>query len=41
MRSMGGSTPSGTEDLFTVTESLQMFADDIGVERRGVVSVRP
>ncbi|MFM9814537.1 hypothetical protein ACKI1J_34890 [Streptomyces scabiei] len=28
--------PNGTDDLFTVTESLQMFADDIGVERRTV-----
>lgn len=36
MRSVGGSMPNGTEDLFTVTESLQMFADDIGVERRTV-----
>ncbi|MFF0164067.1 DUF6192 family protein [Streptomyces sp. NPDC005263] len=36
MRSVGGSMPNGTDDLFTVTESLQMFADDIGVERRTV-----
>jgi len=36
MRSVGGSTPNGTDDLFTVTESLQLFADDIGVERRTV-----
>ncbi|MFJ6392880.1 DUF6192 family protein [Streptomyces sp. NPDC091972] len=36
MRAVGGSMPNGTEDLFTVTESLQMFADDIGVERRTV-----
>ncbi|MFF5161449.1 hypothetical protein ACFY3N_35665 [Streptomyces sp. NPDC000348] len=36
MRSVGGSMPNGTDDLFTVTESLQIFADDIGVERRTV-----
>ncbi|MFF6895699.1 DUF6192 family protein [Streptomyces microflavus] len=36
MRAVGGSMPNGTDDLFTVTESLQMFADDIGVERRTV-----
>ncbi|GAB3001744.1 hypothetical protein GCM10023080_079470 [Streptomyces pseudoechinosporeus] len=36
MRAVGGSMPNGTEDLFSVTESLQMFADDIGVERRTV-----
>ncbi|GGZ40104.1 hypothetical protein GCM10010344_00680 [Streptomyces bluensis] len=36
MRSVGGSMPNGTDDLFTVTESLQLFADDIGVERRTV-----
>jgi hypothetical protein len=36
MRLVGGSMPNGTDDLFTVTESLQMFADDIGVERRTV-----
>ncbi|MFF4309677.1 DUF6192 family protein [Streptomyces sp. NPDC001507] len=36
MRAVGGSMPNGVDDLFTVTESLQMFADDIGVERRTV-----
>jgi hypothetical protein len=36
MRAVGGSMPNGTDELFTVTESLQMFADDIGVERRTV-----
>ncbi|MER5757415.1 DUF6192 family protein [Streptomyces sp. NPDC002088] len=36
MRSVGGSMPNGTDDLFTVMESLQLFADDIGVERRTV-----
>lgn len=36
MRAAGGSMPNGTDDLFTVTESLQIFADDIGVERRAV-----
>ncbi|MER7569879.1 hypothetical protein ABTZ93_44515 [Streptomyces sp. NPDC097941] len=34
MRSVGGSMRNGTDDLFTVMESLQMFADGIGVERR-------
>ncbi|MFI6107506.1 hypothetical protein [Streptomyces sp. NPDC051310] len=28
--------PNGTDDLFTVTEPLQMFADDVGVEHRTV-----
>ncbi|WP_436942793.1 DUF6192 family protein [Streptomyces sp. SudanB66_2053] len=36
MRSVGGLMPNGTDDLFTVTESLQMFAGDIGVEGRTV-----
>lgn len=36
MRPVGGSVPHGTEDLFTVAESLQIFADDIGVERSTV-----
>ncbi|MDL2082154.1 DUF6192 family protein [Streptomyces sp. GXMU-J15] len=36
MRAVGGSMPNGTDDLFTVTESLQMFADDIGVARTTV-----
>ncbi|MFC8417640.1 DUF6192 family protein [Streptomyces coelicoflavus] len=36
MRSVGGSMPNGTDDLFTVEESLQIFADGIGVERRTV-----
>lgn len=31
MRPVGGSVAKGTDDLFTVEESLQMFADDIGV----------
>lgn len=31
MRPVGGSMPNGTDDLFTVEESLAMFADDIGV----------
>ncbi|WP_037568336.1 DUF6192 family protein [Phaeacidiphilus oryzae] len=31
MRPVGGSMPNGTDDLFTVAESLQLFADDIGV----------
>ncbi|MCX4775370.1 hypothetical protein [Streptomyces sp. NBC_01264] len=31
MRPVGGSVAKGGEDLFTVEESLQRFADDIGV----------
>ncbi|MFI5809252.1 DUF6192 family protein [Streptomyces sp. NPDC051561] len=31
MRPHGGSLPNGTDDLYTVEESLQLFADDIGV----------
>ncbi|WP_405673692.1 DUF6192 family protein [Streptomyces sp. NBC_01530] len=31
MRPVGGSMPNGTDDLYTVEESLSMFADDIGV----------
>ncbi|MFF3159895.1 DUF6192 family protein [Streptomyces sp. NPDC057910] len=31
MRPVGGSVAKGTEELFTVEEALQMFADDIGV----------
>lgn len=34
MRPVAGSMPNGTDDLFTVEESLQIFADDIGVARR-------
>ncbi|CAM5554300.1 RacO protein OS=Streptomyces fumanus OX=67302 GN=GCM10018772_61460 PE=4 SV=1 [Streptomyces fumanus] len=36
MRPVGGSMPNGTDDLFTVEESLQLFADDIGVARSTV-----
>ncbi|MEU4507130.1 DUF6192 family protein [Streptomyces sp. NPDC024089] len=36
MRLVGGSVTKGTDDLFTVEESLQMFADDIGVSRKTV-----
>ncbi|MFG3105092.1 DUF6192 family protein [Streptomyces sp. NPDC048182] len=36
MRPVGGSVPRETDDLFTVEESLQMFADDIGVSRKTV-----
>ncbi len=31
MRPVGGSVAKGNDDLFTVEESLHMFADDIGV----------
>lgn len=36
MRPIGGSVTKGTDDLFTVEESLQMFADDIGVSPKTV-----
>ncbi|MFH9426628.1 DUF6192 family protein [Streptomyces sp. NPDC017529] len=31
MRSYGGANPSGTEGLFTVSEAIRMFAEDIGL----------
>ncbi len=31
MRSYGGTNPSGQDDLFTVSESLRTFAEDIGL----------
>ncbi|MFI9825557.1 DUF6192 family protein [Streptomyces sp. NPDC052013] len=31
MRSYGGSNPSGTDALFTVSEALRMFAEDVGL----------
>ncbi|WP_369174916.1 DUF6192 family protein [Streptomyces sp. R28] len=36
MRPVGGSMPNGSDDLYTVEESLQIFADDIGVARATV-----
>ncbi|MEV7535388.1 DUF6192 family protein [Streptomyces hydrogenans] len=36
MRPVGGSMPNGTDDLFTVEESLALFADDIGVAKSTV-----
>ena len=40
MRPVGGSVAKGTEDLFTVEESLQMFANDIGVSLATVLDWR-
>lgn len=40
MRPVGGSMAKGTEELFTVEESLQMFADDIGVALSTVMDWR-
>ncbi|MGX1818117.1 DUF6192 family protein [Streptomyces albidoflavus] len=40
MRPVGGSVAKGTEELFTVEESLQMFADDIGVALSTVMDWR-
>ncbi len=40
MRPVGGSMPNGTDDLFTVEESLAMFADDIGVAAATVTDWR-
>lgn len=31
MRSYGGTNPSGSEELFTVSEAIRMFAEDIGL----------
>ncbi len=31
MRSCGGSNPSGKDDLFTVSEAIRMFAEDVGL----------
>lgn len=31
MRSYGGSNPSGNDELFTVSEALRMFAEDVGL----------
>ncbi|MGW1077065.1 DUF6192 family protein [Streptomyces sp. NPDC002537] len=36
MRSVGGSMPNGVDDLFTVEESLQWFADEVGASRSTV-----
>ncbi|WP_079408291.1 DUF6192 family protein [Streptomyces sp. 3211] len=40
MRPVGGSMPNGTDDLFTVEESLALFADDIGVAASTVTDWR-
>lgn len=40
MRPVGGSVAKGPDDLFTVEESLQMFADDIGVALATVMDWR-
>ncbi|WP_405996726.1 DUF6192 family protein [Streptomyces sp. NBC_00829] len=31
MRSYGGVNPSGKDDLFTVSEAIRMFAEDVGL----------
>lgn len=31
MRSYGGANPSGKDDLFTVSEAIRLFAEDIGL----------
>ncbi|MFD9863442.1 DUF6192 family protein [Streptomyces alboflavus] len=31
MRSYGGASPSGKDDLFTVSEAIRMFAEDVGM----------
>jgi len=31
MRSYGGTNPSGSEELFTVSEAIWMFAEDVGL----------
>lgn len=31
MRSYGGTNPSGSEELFTVSEAIRMFAEDVGL----------
>ncbi|MFY0510762.1 hypothetical protein ACOMD4_10245 [Streptomyces anulatus] len=38
MRPVGGSQAKGSDDLFTVEEPLQMFADDTGASRATVHS---
>ncbi len=40
MRPHGGSLPNGSEELFTVTESLQMFAEDVAVPLNSVKNYR-
>ncbi|MFJ8487130.1 hypothetical protein ACIRBZ_01895 [Streptomyces sp. NPDC094038] len=47
MRSYGGTNPSGSEELFTVSEAIRMFAEDVGLscstvrDYRWVASRRP
>lgn len=31
MRSYGGASPSGKDDLFTVSEAIRVFAEDVGL----------
>ncbi|EMF56821.1 hypothetical protein GTY82_08260 [Streptomyces sp. SID5476] len=40
MRSYGGANPSGKDDLFTVSEALRMFAEDVGLAYTMVRSYR-
>ncbi|MFJ4632859.1 hypothetical protein [Streptomyces sp. NPDC088847] len=47
MRSCGGTNPSGSKELFTVSEAIRMFAEDVGLaystvrDYRWVASRRP
>ncbi|MFD0312462.1 DUF6192 family protein [Streptomyces sp. NPDC127119] len=40
MRSYGGTNPSGNEELFTVSEAIRMFAEDVGLAYSTVRSYR-
>lgn len=40
MRSYGGANPSGRGDLFTVSEAIRMFAEDVGLAYTTVRSYR-
>jgi len=40
MRSYGGANPSGKDDLFTVSEAIRMFAEDVGLAYTTVRSYR-
>ncbi|GAA4340866.1 DUF6192 family protein [Streptomyces venetus] len=40
MRSYGGANPSGKDDLFTVSEAIRLFAEDVGLAYTTVRSYR-
>ncbi|MGR3875646.1 hypothetical protein ACUXZZ_44710 [Streptomyces graminifolii] len=40
MRPYGGANPSGKDDLFTVSEAIRMFAEDVGLAYTTVRSYR-